>query len=136
MGYFDGVKSFVLESNFVELAVSFILGLSFKDLIYALISDWITPLFAAIGGQPDFNELSFSLNNSEFFYGHFINVLISTLLLVIVVYSAAIYPLQKYKNSISSPQVDCNMCKSSNHHEAIKCKCCGCDLPVLEVVEK
>ena len=124
MGYFDGLKSFVLDSNFIELSVAFVLGLSFRDLIYAFISDWVTPFFAAMGGDSDFNNLFFTLNNSRFNYGHFINVMISTMLLVVIVYTSVIYPYYNYKTSTKTIDKTCNACKSYIHLDAIVCKFC------------
>ena len=42
-----------------------------------MVEDLITPLIAAIGGEPDFSALSFTINGSEIRYGDFINALIA-----------------------------------------------------------
>jgi large conductance mechanosensitive channel len=53
--------------------VGIVIGLAFVAVITALVADLITPLIAAIGGNPDFSRLTFTINNSRFFYGSFIN---------------------------------------------------------------
>ncbi|EFN53497.1 hypothetical protein CHLNCDRAFT_136814 [Chlorella variabilis] len=58
------------------MAVGIVVGAAFTDLIKSFVSDWITPLIGAIFQGGDFNELTFSVNGSTFFYGHFINVFI------------------------------------------------------------
>ena len=66
-------REFILRGNLVELAVAVVLGTAFGAVITALVSSLITPLIAAVGGNPDFSDLSFTLNGSEFRYGVFIN---------------------------------------------------------------
>ena len=68
-------RQFILRGNLVDLAVAVVLGTAFAAVIAALVSDLITPLIAAIGGNPDFSGLSFTINKSHFLYGHFINAL-------------------------------------------------------------
>jgi large conductance mechanosensitive channel len=66
-------KEFLLRGNLVDTAVGIVIGLAFVAVITALVADLITPLIAAIGGNPDFSRLTFTINNSRFFYGSFIN---------------------------------------------------------------
>jgi large conductance mechanosensitive channel len=41
-------------------------------LVSAAVKDLVTPLIAAIGGQPDFSDLAFTINGSRFAYGDFL----------------------------------------------------------------
>src|ERR1700733_16190290 len=50
-----GFKTFVLRGNVVDLAIAVVIGLAFNAVITALVKDIITPLIAAIGGQPNFS---------------------------------------------------------------------------------
>lgn len=118
------LKEFVLESSFIELSVAFILGLSFRDVINSIIGDWITPLLAAIGGQPRFEDMHFTLNNSKFTYGHFIDVVLNTIIIVTVIFLCVIYPLQMYKDKIAPKEVECSECMSMVPEKARKCKYC------------
>ena len=43
------------------------------------MKDILTPLIAALGGQPDFSALTFTINHSKFLYGDFINAIIAFL---------------------------------------------------------
>ncbi len=49
----------------------------FAALVKAFIADLITPIVALIFGKPSFGKLSFTINNSQFLYGDFINNLIT-----------------------------------------------------------
>ena len=71
-------REFILRGNLVDLAVAVVIGTAFTALVTSMVEDLITPLIAAIGGEPDFSALSFTINGSEFLYGDFINALISS----------------------------------------------------------
>jgi large conductance mechanosensitive channel len=51
-------------------------------------------LIAAIAGKPDFSSLQFTVNHSTFRYGHFINAVISFLLIAAAIYFVVVVPLQ------------------------------------------
>ena len=68
-----GFRDFVLRGNVVDLAVAVVLGAAFIRVITAFVESLLTPLLAAIGGEPDFSALTFEINNSQFRYGDFIN---------------------------------------------------------------
>lgn len=122
MGFVD----FLTGRNFVDMAMAIILGLAFVNLVQALINDLITPLFAAIGGLPDFNGLFFTLNNSRFLYGHFINALLSFLILALVVYFLIYRPIDDLITKRNNRDIKtCYDCKSNISSEAGKCKYCG-----------
>jgi large conductance mechanosensitive channel len=56
--FVSGFKKFLLRGNLIELAVAFVIGAAFTAIVTSLVKDLITPLIAAIGGQPDFSNLS------------------------------------------------------------------------------
>ncbi len=60
-----GFRDFILRGNVVDLAVAVVIGAAFGTVVAAFVKDLITPLIAAIGGQPDFSNISFTINNSK-----------------------------------------------------------------------
>jgi large conductance mechanosensitive channel len=90
-----GFRDFVMRGNVVDLAIAVVIGAAFGAVITALVSDLLTPLIAAIGGQPDFSTLTFTLNKSKFLYGAFINAIISFLFIAAAIYFAVVLPLNK-----------------------------------------
>jgi large conductance mechanosensitive channel len=86
-------RDFLLRGNVVDLAVAVIIGAAFGAVIAALVADIFTPLIAAIGGQPDFSGLSFTINGSVFRYGHFLNAVISFLVIAAVVFFLVVKPV-------------------------------------------
>jgi large conductance mechanosensitive channel len=51
------------------------------------------PCAAALGGQPDFSDLTFTINGSRFMYGAFINALLSFLIVAAVVFFFVVKPV-------------------------------------------
>jgi large conductance mechanosensitive channel len=86
-------KEFVLRGNVVDLAVAVVIGAAFGAVITALVADFITPLIAAIVGESDFSALTFTVNDSVFRYGHFLNVLISFLSIAAAIFFLGVKPL-------------------------------------------
>jgi large conductance mechanosensitive channel len=86
-------REFILRGNLIDLAVAVVIGAAFGAVVSALVADIITPLIAAIGGQPDFNALKFSVNDSVFRYGHFLNAVVSFLIVAAVIFFLVIKPM-------------------------------------------
>jgi large conductance mechanosensitive channel len=70
-------REFLLRGNVVDLAVAVILGAAFGAVVTSFVEDLLTPLLAAVGGEPDFAGLTFTINASNFRYGEFINAVLS-----------------------------------------------------------
>jgi large conductance mechanosensitive channel len=88
-------KAFILRGNVVELAVAVIIGTAFTAVVMALVKDIITPLIAAIGGKPNFEGLTFSINHSVFAYGDFLNAVVGFVIEAAAVFFFAVVPLTK-----------------------------------------
>jgi large conductance mechanosensitive channel len=129
-----GFKSFLLRGNVIDLAIAVVIGVAFGALIAALVKDLITPLLAAIGGKPDFANLSFTINNSRFLYGDFINAIIAFLIIAGVVYFLVIMPLNRMMERVSpQPKTDvktkeCPECRSTILLAATRCAFCTSQL--------
>ncbi len=90
-----GFKQFLLRGNVLDLAVAVLMGAAFGAVITALVKDLITPLIAAIVGQPDFSAIAFTINNSKFLVGEFINAVVSFLLIATAVYFFVVVPVNR-----------------------------------------
>jgi large conductance mechanosensitive channel len=89
----QGFKAFLLRGNVVDLAVAVVIGAAFTAVVSAFVKDLITPLIAALFGKPDFSSLNFTINNSKFLYGDFINALIAFVLVAAVIYYFVVLPI-------------------------------------------
>lgn len=123
-------KQFLLRGNLVELAVAFVLGVAFTAVVTSLVEDIITPIIAAIGGEPDFSNLTFTVNDSEFRYGEFINSLISFVVIAAAVFFLVIKPVNALMaRRKTEPPVDedvrkCPECLSEVPSAASRCPFC------------
>src|SRR5947207_2257758 len=81
----------------VGLAVAVVVGAAFGAVVTAFVKDLLTPLIAAVGGQPDFAALDFTVNGSRFAYGEFINAVIAFLIVAAVVYYLVVLPYTKLR---------------------------------------
>jgi large conductance mechanosensitive channel len=124
-------RQFILRGNLVDLAVAVVIGASFGAVVSAMVADLITPLIAAIGGEPDFSALQFTIHGSTFHYGHFLNALLTFLIVAAVVFFLVIKPVNavmaRYR---TEPPVDppstrkCPECLSEIPSEARRCAFC------------
>ncbi len=124
-------KQFLLRGNVVDLAVGVVVGTAFGALVTALVSDLLTPLIAAIAKVPDFGGLSFTLNGSQLMYGHFINALISFILVAGTVFFFVVKPMNMLMTKVRKEQPaapatkKCGECLSEIPLEANRCSHCA-----------
>ena len=93
MKLLNDFKQFLLRGNVVDLAVAVVIGAAFGAVITATVEDLITPVIAAIFGEPDFSALTFTINESIFRYGDFINAVITFVLIVAAVFFFVVVPI-------------------------------------------
>jgi large conductance mechanosensitive channel len=128
-GLVDEFKTFVLRGNVLDLAVAVVIGVAFAAIVTSLVENIITPIIAAIGGQPDFSALTFTINNSEFRYGAFINSLISFLIIALVIFILIIKPMNTLMAKVAPPAAEaepaiCPECFSAISPDANRCPNC------------
>ncbi len=132
----SGFRAFLLRGNVVDLAVGVVIGVAFGNVISGFVKDLVTPLIAAIGGKPDFGALYFTVNNSKFAYGDFINLLISFVLVAAVLYFLVILPYTAFttrskKEAPADPTTKrCTECLSDIPKDARRCAFCTSPQPV------
>jgi large conductance mechanosensitive channel len=119
-------RAFLLRGNLVDLAVGIVLGVAFAAVVSALVGDLITPLIAAIAGKPDFSTLSFTVNKSHFLYGHFINAVLTFVLVAASVFFLVVKPVNRLMaRRKTEPPVD----------ETVRqCPHCLSEIPVVAAV--
>ena len=130
----DGFKKFLLRGNVVDLAVAVVIGAAFGAVVTALVSSFITPLVAAVGGKPDFSALAFTINGSKFTYGVFLNALVSFLILAAVVFFLIVRPLnalmdhRRTEAPVAEVTRECPECLSQIPNGARRCAFCTAEV--------
>lgn len=89
-----GFKEFLMRGNVVDLAVAVVIGAAFGGVVTALVKDLLTPFIAAIVGKPDFSGIAFTINNSKFLIGDFINAGLSFLFVATAIYFFVVLPMK------------------------------------------
>lgn len=79
-------KKFLMRGNLIDLATAVIIGVAFNNVINSLVADVITPLIAALGGEPDFSNLTFGVGDGVIGYGLFLNALINFVIVGAVIF--------------------------------------------------
>src|SRR5690606_39076166 len=93
MSLIQEFKTFLLRGNVIDLAVAVVIGAAFTAVVTAFVESIVTPIIAAIFGQPDFSGLDFTINESVFTYGVFLNALIAFILVAAVLFFLVVKPI-------------------------------------------
>jgi large conductance mechanosensitive channel len=96
-----GFKEFLLRGNLIDLAVAFILGAAFGDVVTAF-TKIIMDLIGLLGGKPDFNQVAIGPIN----VGQFITSLVSFAIMAAIVYFGVVRPYQFLSNKLKKPAED------------------------------
>jgi large conductance mechanosensitive channel len=130
----SGFKSFLLRGSLVDMAVGIVIGIAFSNVVQGFVKDLVTPLIAAIVGKPDFSQLVFTVNHSQFRYGDFFNALISFVLIAAVLYFLIVSPYARLKAVFEKPPAPepetrpCPYCLTRIPVAARRCAFCTSDL--------
>jgi large conductance mechanosensitive channel len=123
-------REFILRGNLVDLAVAVVIGTAFGAVVTAFVKDLVTPLIAAVGGKPDFADLSFTINDSRFMYGDFLNVILAFVIIAAVIFFFVVKPVNALMARYQpAPAVDvktreCPECMSDIPIAASRCAFC------------
>jgi large conductance mechanosensitive channel len=127
-------KTFLLRGNVVDLAVAVVIGTAFGAVVTAFVEGLLTPLIAALFGQPSFAGLTFTINDAVFLYGNVINAIITFVLIAGAVFFFVIKPLNMLMaRSRREPPADptskkCPECLSEVPIQARRCAFCTTEL--------
>jgi len=127
-----GFKQFILRGNVVDMAVGVVIGAAFATLVGSFTKNLLTPLIAALVGKPDFSAISFTINNSQFLLGDFINAAVSFLLVSAAIYFFVVTPvnmlvtrMRKAPEPADPTTKKCPECLSEIPIDARRCAHCG-----------
>ena len=120
-------RDFITKGNLVEIAVAFIMALAFAAVVASFVADIVTPIIAAVFGQPDFSRLTIDIGESAIAYGKFLNALITFLIVAFVMFL-----IVKAYNRVTQPEAattkNCPFCQTDIPLEATRCPNCTSQL--------
>ncbi|SDU47897.1 large conductance mechanosensitive channel protein MscL [Jiangella alkaliphila] len=93
-----GFRDFISRGNVVDLAVAVVIGAAFTLVINALVEGFVSPLIAAIFGEPDLSRvMTFTINEAEFSIGLILDALFNFLCVAAAVYFFIVTPINKLR---------------------------------------
>ncbi|MDE1860993.1 MAG: large conductance mechanosensitive channel protein MscL [Candidatus Micrarchaeota archaeon] len=119
-------RDFIAKGNVLDLAVAVVMGAAFNMVVMALVADIITPAIG-IPGNLNFTSLSYTVNNSTFKVGLFVNAVITFLSISIAVFFFIIKPVSKMRGPKKAAPVttkQCPYCMSAIPLMATRCPNC------------
>jgi len=137
-----GFRKFILRGNVVDLAIGIVIGAAFTALINALVSDFLTPLVGIpMSGSAEFAKRYWQVGGSKFFYGDFVNKMVTLMLIGLALYYFVVLPVNHLMERFK-PETEpgkhtkvCPECKSSIPYDATRCAFCTVQQPPMEHAE-
>lgn len=125
-------KDFVMRGNVLDLAVAVVLGAAFGAVVTAFVDNLIMPLIAMLFGQPNFDDLSFTINNAVFTYGALLTALINFILIAGAIFFFVVKPVSvinaRMQTEEAASERECPDCLSEVSAKATRCAYCTSEL--------
>ena len=136
--YVKGFRDFITRGNLIDLAVAVVIGTAFTAIVTAIVTDLIMPLVGAFFKSGQFKNLTFQVHGSTFYYGAFLDSLVSFLVIAAVVYFLVVKPMAALMSRVHrAAEVttrDCPECLSTIPIAASRCMYCTAQVaPVTPV---
>ena len=112
-------RDFILRGNIIELAVAFVMGLAFAAVVNSLVRNLLTPVIAMVIGKPDFNDLTFSVNDAVFRYGAFLTDVLQFLAIAAAVFFFVVKPVNALLRRPRGPAVEGMPDEERRHQELL-----------------
>jgi large conductance mechanosensitive channel len=112
-------RDFLVRGNLVELAVAFVLGVAFAAVVTSFVDDLIMPIIAMIFGKPDFNDLTFTINDAVFRYGSFFTAVIQFVAIAAAVFVFVVKPVNALTARLSGPADEGTPDEERRHQEIL-----------------
>lgn len=137
-GLWAEFQDFALKGNLMQLAVAFVLGVAFAAVVTSLVDDIIMPIVGAVVSDESFAGLTFELAGVEVFYGNFLTVLFTFLVIALVLFFIVKGYNQLVRAEEEPPEPAtkrCPYCMTDIPLEATRCPNCTSQLAETPVAQ-
>jgi large conductance mechanosensitive channel len=97
-------KEFIAKGSVIMLAVGFIMGVAFQRVVTSLVESVIMPIVAIPFGEPSFDSLSITVNDSVIAWGSFVTAAVSFLLTALAVFVFIVKPYNVFADRFAREQ--------------------------------
>lgn len=91
-------RDFIAKGNMIDIAVGFIMGAAFTAVIGALVDNVLMPIVAIPFGEPSFDDIIWTVNDSQILIGSFITAVVAFLLVALAVFFFIVKPYNAYRD--------------------------------------
>jgi large conductance mechanosensitive channel len=92
-GVLKEFRDFVLRGNVVELAVAFVIGAAFTQVVQGFVTSFVSPLITMFTGESGLADYRFTINSADFLWGAFLQVLLTFAITAAVVFFFVVKPM-------------------------------------------
>ena len=102
-------RDFLLRGNLVTLAVAFVMGVAFAAVVTSFVNDLVMPVIAVIFGKPEFNQLTFTINDAVFRYGAVVTAAITFVSTAAAIFFGSVWFYASHGRRLLHPDADPRM---------------------------
>lgn len=96
-------RDFIAKGNVVMIAVGFIMGVAFQGVVDSLVEHVIMPIAAIPFGEPNFDELTWTVRDSVISWGSFVTAAVVFLLTALAVFLFIVKPYNAFTTRFGKP---------------------------------
>jgi len=90
-------KEFAFKGDIISLAIAFVMAAAFGAVISAAVDHIIMPIVGILFGEPSFDYLTLTINDSVILYGSFITAIVKFLAIALGVFFFIVKPHKAYQ---------------------------------------
>ena len=95
-------REFIAKRNVIDIAVGFIMGAATTALIGSFVDDVLMPIIAIPFGQPSFDSIIWTVNESEIMIGAFVTAVVEFVLVALAVFLLIVKPYDAYQETLQA----------------------------------
>ena len=101
-------KEFAMKGNVIDMAVGVIIGAAFGKIVSSLVGDVIMPIIGILFGEPSFDNLVLTVNDSVIRYGSFLTAAVTFAVTALGLFLFVVRPFQAYqaRRAAGEPEAD------------------------------
>lgn len=95
---------FIAGGSVVDIAVGFVMGAAFAALIGALVDNIIMPIIAIPFGEPSFDAIIWTINDSQILVGSFVTAIVAFVSIALGMFFFVVKPMNAYRSRTAAEE--------------------------------